>query len=65
MHEVETSTEYITTKELCRRLCISRSTVRRRGLRQFAVLIGMTWRFDWSAILRHLRTHGAIMGNEE
>lgn len=43
--------EYITRKELCRRLHVSPSTVYRHGLQDFAVLIGNAVRYDWCAIV--------------
>ena len=44
--------EYITRKELCKRLNISPSTVYRHALQDFAIAIGGAIRYDWNAIIR-------------
>lgn len=46
--------QYLSMRELCARLGISRSTVYRQGLHAYGVLVGRVWRFDWSAIKQHL-----------
>lgn len=56
--------EYITRKELCRRLHISPSTVYRHGLQDFAVLIGNAVRYDWPAILEAYRMQAEPEGDE-
>ena len=45
--------EYVTTAALCRRLSISRATVRRHGLNRFGILVGNGWRFRWHDVVRY------------
>ena len=45
--------EYVTTRELCRRLSISRATVRRHGLSQFGIFVGNGWRYKLADVIRH------------
>ena len=45
--------DYVTTRELCRRLSISRATVRRHGLSQFGILVGNGWRFRLRDVIRY------------
>lgn len=56
--------EYITRKELCRRLYISPSTVYRHRLQDFAVLIGNAVRYDWHAILGAYRMQAETESDE-
>jgi len=49
----ELQPEYVTTRELCRRLSISRSTVRRHGLMRFGILVGNGWRFRLHDVIRY------------
>ncbi len=45
--------DYVTTRELCRRLSISRATIRRHGLSQFGILVGNGWRFRLRDVIRY------------
>ena len=45
--------EYVTTADLCRRLSISRSTVRRHNLIRFAILVGNGWRYKLRDVIRY------------
>ena len=45
--------DYVTTRELCRRLSISRATVRRHGLSQFGIFVGNGWRYRLADVIRY------------
>ena len=47
--------EYVSRKELCRRLSISPSTVYRHGVQDYALLIGNAVRYNWAAIVEAYR----------
>src|SRR5882672_1409386 len=51
--------EYVTTRELSRRLSISRSTVRRHGLTRFGIFVGNGWRFRLADVIRFYEHRGS------
>jgi hypothetical protein len=54
--------EYLTMRQLCQRLNINRSTVRRFGWHRFGVLVGPYWRFDWRQVIADLAARTARVG---
>lgn len=59
------SAEFIGTRELCRRLSISKRTVFNHGLTRYGFRVGTQWRFDWSAVLGHYARDGTPGQREE
>ncbi len=45
--------DFVNTRELCRRLSISRATVRRHGLSRFGILVGNGWRYRLRDVIRY------------
>lgn len=55
--------QFISTRELLRRLAISRSTIYRHNLFQYAVRVGSQWRFNWASVLRHYEKPAETAGD--